>query len=201
MKVSQLRQLIKEEIRGVLNESLSYDELIKPLENSDKIILGDENDPLEDRVSTLFLELTNYAYDEEEPDAKAVIDQINNYLIENGKIVIDGVDCTEDYWDFVYDLIESNKDEEYADEAIKILKPLVMSPGEAKNILKQYPCTQSKLEKILNNAGLTYELDEYIMEKFKKIEAEIEKEKAQKQDNNMGQLGASLSEIKRRHSR
>lgn len=194
MKLSQLRQIIKEEIRGVLNENLSYDELAAQLENSDNIILGDEKDMVQ-----LLVQLTSHAGTD--TAAKAVLDQINDYLIANGEIIIDGVDCTDDYWGIVYTNIESNTGEDAADIAIKILKTLVMFPEEAKEILKQQEYTQSKLTRILNIADLTEELDAHIKETAAPIFKEIEAEKAQKRDNNMGRLGAPLSEIKRRHSR
>ena len=179
MKLSQLRQLIKEEIRGVLNENLSYDELTAPLMDSN-VILGDEND-----MGNLFLELTSYAGTDK--NAKAVLDKINDYLIKNKKIVIDGVDCTEDYWDIIHDNIEANSSTREARSAIKILKTLVMFPENAGKMLKGY--TQSDILEILDIADLTNELDEYIMS--------LNAVRALERGHNAGGLREYLSKIKR----
>lgn len=153
MKVSQLRQLIREEIRGVLNENLSYDKLTASLMDSD-VVLGEEKD-----MGELFLQLTSYAGTDK--NAKAVLDKINDYLIKNKKIVIDGVDCTKDYWDIIHDNIEVNSSTREARSAIKLLKTLIMFPENANKMLKGY--TQSDILEILDIADLTKKLDKYIM--------------------------------------
>ena len=179
MKLSQLRQLIREEVRGVLNENLSYDELAGSLMG-----LGEEKDMVQ-----LLVQLTSYAGTDEE--AKAALDQINDYLIANKKIVIDGVDCTDDYWDIIYGNIEANSSTREAREAIKILKTLVMFPERASKMLKGY--TQSDILEILDIAGLTNELNEHIRS--------LDAVQALERGHNAGGLGDYLSEIKRRHSR